>query len=389
VAVRNGDGKFVDVVADGNEQVIRARFADAMFFINEDLKHKLEDLLPRLGTLMFQARLGSMLDKSQRIEKLVEKLAPGFGLEADESATARRAAKLCKADLVSHMVVEMTSVQGIMGRYYALHSGEPAGVAQAIFEHYLPRSADDILPGSKAGIVISIADRLDTLTGLFAAGLAPSGTKDLFAQRRAALGLVQLLTRLGIEFDLQQGLALAAEGLPIPSTVQSQAACLEFIVGRLRSYLMELPDNYRYDVVDAVLAAQQRNPAGVLGAVARLNAWVARPDWSAILPTYARCVRITREFKERFGLNPAAFVVPAEGELYAALQAAQSSPRRPGSVDDFLNAFLPMMPAINKFFVEVMVMVDDPAVRQNRLGLLQQVAALADGVADLSKLEGF
>ena len=389
IAVRNGDDQYLSIVADGNEQVIRARFADALFFINEDLKHQLEELLPRLGTLMFQTKLGSMLDKSRRIETLVQKLAPVLGLDSDEAQVAGRAAKLCKADLVSHMVVEMTSVQGVMGRYYALHSGESGAVAEAIFEHYLPRSADDALPHSKAGIVIGIADRLDTLAGLFAAGLAPSGTKDPFAQRRAAQGLVQLLTRLDIDFDLQAGLALAAEGLPIPASAESQSACLDFIVGRLRSYLKELPEGFRHDVVDAVLAAQQRNPAGVLRAVHQLSGWVARPDWSTILPAYARCVRITREFKERFVLDPPAFVVPAEHELYAALQAAKAITRRPGSVDSLLHAFLPVMPAINKFFVEVMVMVEDSAARQNRLGLLQQVAALADGVADLSKLEGF
>jgi len=389
VAVRNGDDRYLETVADGNEQVIRARFADALFFINEDLKHRLEDYLPRLGTLMFQTKLGSMLDKSQRIEKLVQKLVPVLGLEKDEAQVARRAAKLCKADLVSHMVVEMTSVQGVMGCYYALNSGETGAVAMAIMEHYLPRTADDILPQSKAGLVIGIADRLDTLAGLFAAGLAPSGTKDPFGQRRAALGLVQLLTRLKIDFDLQSGLALAAEGLPIPASPESQAACLDFIVGRLRSYLMELPEGFRYDVADAALASQSRNPAGVLRAVHQLSGWVARPDWSAILPTYARCVRITREYKERFAINPVAFVAPAERELYAALQNARSITRRPGSVDSFLHAFLPLMPFIDKFFVEVMVMVDDPAVRQNRLGLLQGVAALAEGVADLSKLEGF
>ena len=330
-----------------------------------------------------------MLDKSKRIEKLVEKLAPVLGLGSEEAKNAQRAARLCKADLVSHMVVEMTSVQGVMGRYYALHSGEPAPVAEAIFEHYLPRSADDDLPSSKAGIAIAIADRLDTLAGLFAAGLAPSGTKDPFAQRRAAQGLVQLLSRLEIDFDLQAGLALAAEGLPIPSSPESQAACLDFIVGRLRSYLMEMPESFRYDVVDSILAAQQRNPAGVLRAVHQLSGWVARLDWSTILPTYSRCVRITRDFKERFTLAPAAFVAPAEQELYNALKDALVITQRPGSVDSFMHAFLPMMPAINKFFVEVMVMVEDPAVRQNRLGLLQKVTALANGVADLSKLEGF
>ncbi len=389
VAVRNGDDRHLETVADGNEQVVRARFADALFFIKEDLKHKLEDFLPRLGTLMFQTKLGSMLDKSQRIEKLVQKLVPVLGLEKEEAQVAQRAAKLCKADLVSHMVVEMTSVQGVMGGYYALNSGESGAVAVAILEHYLPRSADDALPQSKAGLVIGIADRLDTLAGLFAAGLAPSGTKDPFAQRRAALGLVQLLTRVKIDFDLQAGLALAAEGLPIPASPEALAACLDFIVGRLRSYLMELPDGFHYDVVDAVLASQQSNPAGVLGAVKQLSGWVARPDWNTILPTYARCVRITREYRERFAINPEAFVAPAERELYAALQKALSITRRPGSVDSLLHAFLPMMPSIDKFFVEVMVMVDDPAVRQNRLGLLQGVASLAEGVADLSKLEGF
>ena len=389
VAVRNGDAQHLQIVADGNEQVVRARFADATFFIKEDLKHKLEELLPRLGTLMFQTKLGSMLDKSQRIAKLVEKLIPVLGLEAAEAETARRAALLCKADLVSHMVVEMTSVQGIMGRYYARLSGEPEEVASAIFEHYLPRSAEDALPTAKAGIVLGIADRLDTLAGLFAAGLAPSGTKDPFAQRRAALGLVQLLTRLNISFDLSHGLRLAGEGLPIPLAPETLAACLDFIVGRLRSYLMELPDAFRYDVVDAVLASQQSNPARVLQAVRQLSGWVARPDWAAILPTYSRCVRITREYKERFTVNQAALVVPAEVELYSAVQNALLATHHPGSIDGFMHAFLPMMPAINKFFVEVMVMVDDPAVRQNRLGLLQGVAALADGVADLSKLEGF
>ncbi len=389
IAVRNGDGKYVEVVTDGNEQVIRARFADALFFINEDLKHKLQDLLPRLGTLMFQTKLGSMLDKSQRVEKLVEKLRPVLHLNEAEAHTALRAARLCKADLVSHMVVEMTSVQGIMGRYYALHSGEPDDVAQAIYEHYLPRSADDDLPRNRPGIAVGIADRLDSLAGLFAAGMAPSGTRDPFALRRAALGLVQLLSRLNIDFDLKQGLAMATEGLPVPASPESQAACLDFVVGRLRSYLMELPDGYRYDVVEAVLAVQQRNPAGVLRAVRQLSGWVARPDWSSILPAYARCVRITREFNEHFKVDPALFSLPAERELYNALRDVQDKTLRIGSVDSFLSAFLPLIPFINKFFVDVLVMVDDPAVRQNRLGLLQRIAALADGVADLSRLEGF
>jgi len=389
IAVRNGGSQHLDIVADGNEQVIRARFADASFFIGEDLRSKLEDFLTRLSTLTFQVKLGSMLDKSRRIEKLVEKLIPVFGLREEEAAVARRAAHLAKADLVSSMVIEMTALQGIMGRFYARQSGEPEAVAQAIYEHYLPRFPGDGQPTSLAALVIGIADRLDTLAGLFAAGLAPTGTKDPFAQRRAALGLVQNLGLRGFDFDLREGLRLAAEELPLPITAESQAACLDFIIGRLRSYLMEREDGFRYDVVDAVLAEQAANPAGALHGIEALMRWIARPEWNSILPAYARCVRITRDQKQRFVVDPAAFVDAAETELHKALVKAEEAPRRAGSVEDFFAVFLPLIPVITRFFEVVLVMAEDPVVRANRLGLLQRIASLAAGVADFSKLEGF
>ena len=238
IVVRNGDSQDLDVVADGNEQVVRARFADAAFFIREDIKSKLEDFLPRLGTLTFQVKLGSMLDKTHRIEALVEQLIPMVRLDAADIATVRRAATLCKADLVTQMVIEMTSLQGSVGRYYARHSGESEAVANAIFEAYLPRAAGDQSPASPAGLLVGMADRLDTLAGLFAAGLAPTGTKDPFAQRRAAQGLVQNLITWELSFDLRAGLKAAAEGLPISASAESQAACLEFISGRLSNLLL-------------------------------------------------------------------------------------------------------------------------------------------------------
>jgi glycyl-tRNA synthetase len=387
VAVRNGDDQHLDVVADGNEQVIRARFADATFFVAEDLKHKLEDSLPRLGTLMFQFKLGSMLNKSQRIEALVEKLRPFFGLDEAEMTVTRRAAKLSKADLVTHMVIEMTSLQGVMGRFYALHSGEDAAVANAIYEHYLPKSTGDVLPASKAGQVIGAADRLDSLAGLFAAGLAPSGTKDPFAQRRAALGLVQALIGCEVNFDVRQGLALAAEGLPVQATPETLAACADFVAGRLRTYLTE-EGGFRFDVVDAVLALQSANPLGAWRAAQDLSAWIARPEWKEFLPAYSRCVRITRDVKETFAIQPAAFVEAAERDLFHALETAEAA-RGAGSVDGFARAFLPLIPVVTRFFEAVLVMADDATVRANRLGLLQRVAALAAGAADLSFLEGF
>ena len=387
ITVRNGDGAYGDIVADGNEQVIGARFADANFFIQQDLQHKLPDLLPRLATLAFQKKLGSMLDKTNRIEHTVDRLVQMLGVDAADAGTARRTASLCKADLVSHMVVEMTSLQGVMGRYYARYSGESDAVADAIFEHYLPRFSGDTLPRTRAGLLVGIADRLDTLAGLFAAGLAPSGTKDPFAQRRAALGLVQALIGWNLDFDLRAGLAAAAEVLPIPASAESQAACLEFIVGRLQASLLE--QGARHDVTAAVLAAQAHNPAGVMRAIPVLTAWTERSDWNTILPAYARCVRITRDQAVRYAVNPQAFTDPAEEELYRQLEAASALPMQPGSVDDFFWAFLPLIPVINRFFESVLVMAEDEQVRANRLGLLQRVAALADGVADFSRLEGF
>ncbi len=387
IAVRNGDDQHVDIVADGNEQVIRARFADADFFINQDLQHKLSDNLPRLATLAFQKKLGSMLDKSQRIERAMPALSAMLSLNAEEMEVASRAAVLCKADLVSHMVVEMTSLQGVMGRYYARYSGESDSVAKAIYEHYLPRSNGDALPQARAGLLIGIGDRLDTLAGLFAAGLAPSGTKDPFAQRRAALGLVQALIGLDVDFDLRAGLRIAAGNLPIEASPESQNACFEFILGRLQSYLLE--QGFRYDIVNTVLTAQGHNPAGAARAMRSLTQLVTRAEWPGILPAYARCVRITRDHAERYIVDPAVFVEPADADLYTGITAAEAEPRHAGSMEDFVRVFQPLIPSINRFFEAVLVMAEDPAVRANRLGMLQRIAALANGVADFSKLEGF
>lgn len=387
VIIRNGVSGAADVVTDGNEQVIKARFADAQFFIKEDQKHKLEDMLERLGTLTFQHKLGSMLDKSHRVTAITEPLADALGLSPEEKAAALRAARLCKADLVTHMVVEMTSLQGIMGRYYALHSGESQPVADAIREHYLPRYTGDAFPTNRVGLVVGLADRLDSLVGLFAAGLAPTGTRDPFAQRRTAIGLVQLLAAFDLDFDLRKWMELTAKHLPIPISAENMHACAEFITGRLRNLLID--QGYRYDLVEAVLAAQSNNPAGAQREVKELGRWVQREDWSVILPAYARCVRITRDLAKNYPLDPALFAEAAEVELHKTLERAELTPRRAGSVTDTLNVFLPMIPAVNAFFDQVLVMAEEPDLRANRLGLLQRVSALMSGVADLSRLEGF
>ncbi len=377
----------LETIVDGNEHVIRARFADAAYFVHEDIKQPLESYLPKLSTLTFQQKLGSMLDKTHRLEKLIFAVAKWCRLDEKERNAAERAAHLCKADLATKMVVEMTSLQGIMGKYYALSSGEEPSVAEAIMEHYLPRFAGDLSPKTLPGLAVGIADRLDTLIGLFAAGLAPSGNKDPFAQRRAGLGLVQNLVNWNLDFNLREALQETAQFLPIPATDDHLRACRDFIVERLRNWLQE--KGYPYDVVDAVLAEQGDNPAAAAQAVSQLTEWVNRSDWHEILPAYARCVRITRDIAERYPIQPALFTLPAEKALYEAVCQAEKQSRQTGSVDDFLNAFLPMIPSINRFFEEVLVMTEDAQQRQNRLGLLQSIRALANGVADLSRLEGF
>jgi glycyl-tRNA synthetase len=400
IAVRNGDDQYLDIVRHGNEHVLGARFSDANFFVREDLKHPLEYYRDGLKTLVFQTKLGSMLDKSDRIEKLANELIPMLGLNADEAEFARRAAHLAKADLTTQMVTEMTSLQGIIGREYALRSGEAPAVADAIGEQYRP------VPATKVGLTIALADRIDSLVGLFAVDLAPTGAKDPFGLRRAAIGVVQPLIEHDINFDLAEAAKKSAQFQPIPVNEETQAQVLEFVAGRLSVVLKDM--GYRYDVVDAVLVAQSDNPAGSARAVKQLQAWVGREDWRTILPAFARCVRITRDQpggfvlpvrhaagtkpsaqKQTFSVNERVFVEKEEKDLFKALEKAEKAERADGSVDDFLNAFVPMIPAVNAFFDKVLVMAEDEKLRENRLGLLQRIAALSHGAADLSKLEGF
>ena len=387
IGVRNGGLENLSIVKDGNEQVILARFDDALFFVKKDLEQPLEDFVPDLATLTFQHQLGSFLEKTQRIVKLMSPLAARLKLVQDEVKTAQRAAELCKADLATNMVVEMTSLQGVMGRYYALNSGEGPEVANAIFEHYLPRSANGQPPKSKPGLVVGLADRLDSLMGLFAVGLAPTGTKDPFALRRAALGVCQNLIEWQLHFDLAWGLAEAGRALAIKVDQNAVMDCVDFIMGRLRGMLLEL--GFSYDVVDAVMADKGKDPYGSLIGVQALSAWVAREDWDQILPAFSRCVRITRDQAVRFVVDEALFETDEAMQLYQALIQAEQDLAGSESVDAFLNAFLPMVPVINRFFDEVLVMAESNVLRENRLALLQRISALSEGVVDLSFLEGF
>jgi glycyl-tRNA synthetase len=341
-----------------------------------------------LATLTFQEQLGSMLDKVQRLEQLTPWVAARLGLSPEETATAVRAAGLCKSDLATSMVVEMTSLQGIMGREYALSSGEPPAVAQAIFEHYLPRSSGDRRPAFLPGLAVGLANRLDSIAGLFAVGLEPSGSADPFGLRRDALGIVQNLAEAGLSFSVRDGVAEAARLLPVTATQQAQDKAVAFIAGRLENWLRD--EGYPYDVAQAVLAKRGDDPAVARQTVAALAQVVAQPDWPAVLTAYARCKRIVRKLPEQY-LLPAAHAdpEPATQALLAAYHAVALSVQEARDVPALDAALHGLVEPINTFFDQVLVMAEDEALRRARLGLVQHIAALPDGIADLALLQGF
>ena len=388
VAVSNGRPADPGPVVRGNENVVRARFADAAFFYREDGRKALEDYLPRLDTLTFQDDLGSVRDKSARIEQLLPAIGPDLGLSEGDMITAKRAARLCKADLATGMVVEMTSLQGVMGRYYALLSGETDAVATTIQEHYLPRFPGDVLPSSESGFAVSIADRLDSLAGLFCAGVKPRSTADPYGLRRDALGLLALLIGKRSHFSLKKGLEAAAAWLPVRAHTDRLSDAHTFILRRLGVQLKE--EGFRHDVVEAALGGGCDDPFGLRTIVDGLEQMVRSEGWTETLHAYARCKRIVRDLDESCPLNPEADPDPSSRALHLKWEGARRLMDRSNDGIGTLEIVLTdLRGPINRFFEEVLVMDNDPVLRQARLALVQRIASLADGIADLSRLEGF
>ncbi len=387
LAVANGRDLDWAAVRHGNEDVLRARYADAAYFYRSDRSQSLADFVPRLETLTFQADLGSMLDKTHRLERLVPVLARLVGLSAAEMVAAQRAAFLCKADLATKMVVEHTSLQGVMGGHYARHSGELEPVARAIEEHYLPRGLGDRLPESGPGMVLALADRFDSLVGLFAVGLAPTGSSDPYALRRAALGIVQILLGREVSLSLRGAVDAAASVQPVTVEPEVRGEVLSFLQQRLRGFLLD--EGLRYDVVDAVLAEQGDDPLRAARSARTLQEAVREEDWGRILVAYARAVRITRDLETRYEMQPRRFTEPEERALYEGYRkAAEMVSARP-EVAVLVRALRELVEPITRFFDKILVMTEEPDVRANRLALLQSISALPKGIADLSRLEGF
>ncbi len=387
VAVSNMPG--VDEIRRGNERVIRARLADADFYFREDQKVRLEGRLSLLKGIVFQERLGTLDEKTERVAALAMEF--GGAISPAVRDTARRAAYLAKADLASGMVREFPELQGIIGEEYARRDGESEDVARAIREQYLPRSADDDPPGSLAGAVLSMADKLDTIVGCVGVGLLPTGSQDPYGLRRQAQGF--LLTalkwqlRLSLSGLIDRALQLLAPKLTQPVDV-TRRQVLEFFRIRLATLLMTGEGALRPDVVEAVLAAGYDDPVNLRQRAHAVAAFQERPDFESLLITFKRVVNI---LPTGFSgtVDPARFQDPAERALFEAFAGRRGrieDALQRGAYEKALEEIAALRPWVDQFFTAVLVMVEDRALQRNRLALLAQIARLLLPLADLRRL---
>ncbi len=386
VAVANIESSDEAEVRRGFERVIRPRFADAGFFFDEDLEQPLSRLAEGLSKVSFQQKLGSYADKSRRVAAIIESVAPAVGVDV---TLARRAAALAKADLLTRMVGELPELQGIMGRYYARAGNEPEALAVALDEAYMPRFAGDAIAASPLGRALAVADRVDTLVGGFAAGLKPTGNKDPFALRRAALGLGRTLVEGAVDVDLRQLLRLAGEQLPAGLEATPVEELYDFVLERLRGYYSDLgtpPDQFV-----AVLEVRPGSLHDFHLRIAALGEFVRLPDSGALAAANKRVRNILRKVETTIPdkVDPALLREPAEKALFAALQAAGQDNFVPLKEHDYvhvLKRLAQLRPEIDTFFADVMVLVDDAALRDNRLALLNRLYAQFLAVADVAQL---
>jgi glycyl-tRNA synthetase beta chain len=374
-------------IVHGNERVLRARLADAKFFYDQDRRQSLASRIERLRSIVYHNKLGTLHDRVERLRFLARNIGPRIGAA---HALADRAALLAKADLVTDMVAEFPEMQGTMGRYYALHDGEAAGVADAIAQHYWPRHAGDGLPEAPIAQAVALADKLETLAGLFGIGAVPTGDKDPFGLRRAAIGVLRILIERRLALPLPGLLGLAFQAFnSVPATQPVPDELADFLYERLRGHLRD--QGYTADQVEAVLVQRPQRIDLVPEQLAAVKAFEALPEAAALSAANKRIVNILK----KSGGDVAASVdverltQGAERDLWQSFEALAPEVDRHCACGDYtraLKALAASKPAVDRFFDEVMVMVDDADVRANRLALLTLVAATMNRVADISKL---
>ena len=387
IFVSNINPEDPTAIIEGNEKVVRPRLTDAEFFFKTDLKQKLVDRLPRLETVLFQQQLGTLKDKTDRIEQLAGEIAKQIG--ADE-AKAKRAGLLSKCDLMTNMVFEFTDTQGVMGMHYARHDGEDEEVAVALNEQYMPRFAGDELPKSLVASAVALADKFDTLTGIFGIGQAPKGSADPFALRRAALGALRIIVEKNLPLDLEdlvkKSAALFGDKLTNQNVVSD---VVDFMLGRFRAWYQD--EGIAVDVIQAVLARHPTRPADFDARVRAVSHFRTLDSAEALAAANKRVSNILAKADAAIGeINLTACVEPAEKALAEAVLALRTEVQpliAQGDYTAVLDKLANLRAPVDSFFDNVMVNAEDPALRQNRLAILNTLQGLFLQVADISVLQ--
>ncbi|MBF1200177.1 MAG: glycine--tRNA ligase subunit beta, partial [Haemophilus parainfluenzae] len=387
IFVSNINPEDPTAIIEGNEKVVRPRLTDAEFFFKTDLKQKLVDRLPRLETVLFQQQLGTLKDKTDRIEQLAGEIAKQIG--ADE-AKAKRAGLLSKCDLMTNMVFEFTDTQGVMGMHYARHDGEDEEVAVALNEQYMPRFAGDELPKSLVASAVALADKFDTLTGIFGIGQAPKGSADPFALRRAALGALRIIVEKNLPLDLEDLVKKSAALFGDKLTNQNVVAdVVDFMLGRFRAWYQD--EGIAVDVIQAVLARRPTRPADFDARVRAVSHFRTLDSAEALAAANKRVSNILAKADAAIGeINLTACVEPAEKALAEAVLALRTEVQpliAQGDYTTVLDKLANLRAPVDSFFDNVMVNAEDLALRQNRLAILNTLQDLFLQVADISVLQ--
>jgi len=396
IAVNNTHAKDMDIVAKGHERVLRARLSDAQFFYRADLETPLDACVDKLKGVLFQAKLGTVHDKTLRVQKLAEFIGAEAGLDAAGIRTLSRSARLSKADLVTQMVVEFPRLQGTMGKVYALKSGESEAVSIAIEEHYRPTASGGQLPETLTGAILSIADKLDTLCGCFSVGLSPTGASDPYALRRQAIGVIQIMLNRDFAFSLA---GIIETSLKIydqfdPGHIRNTAVSVQSFFQSRMSFLMA-EQGFAKDSIAAVLSASSEHIPNVWNRVRALEDLKTAPDFEPLATAFKRVANIVRKAAEKSldqfspRINASLFLDPSETALYDAYQTVKKRVSRHLSQGDFAQALRNMASLrdpVDAFFAAVLVMADDPDIRKNRLTLLERIGSLFDTIADFTKI---
>ncbi len=390
IAVNNTRTRDMNLVATGHERVLRARLSDARYFYQADIKVPMEDWVEKLKRVLFQAKLGSMHDKMTRVKTLAAWLADAINPAEKEKVS--RAAHLCKADLVSQVVGEFANLQGIMGRTYAQVAGEPADVAAAIEEHYRPTHSGGQLPETETGVILAIADKIDSICGCFSVGLIPTGAADPYALRRQSIGILQMMRsrNIGIAMSelVEKGVSLFAgvSNRPVAETVD---AVLAFLNARLARLLAD--DGLSKDVIAAVMGASANHIPDIQRRAAALEQLKGKPDFEPLAAAFKRVENILKKASSEAAtaIDPARFDQPAENTLYAACQSVTEKvigQLTTGDLEGALATIATLRDPVDAFFTDVMVMAEDTAVRGNRLALLSAISAIFGQIADFSQI---